>query len=373
MENWRCELDLVSLSNLPFPAIVEELDFEEIVKRKLNKVKEILADKGIEYQESEADDLMTLIEMDSYEEIALRASLNERIKQNFLAYATSSNLDHIGATRFGVERLQGKEPVAKYEFSLSLAQDSDVVLPKGLLLGSGEDIAELMEDIVIKTGELSAVGEVKLRAFVKSSEVKLEDILTPIPWVVTATQLTPFENGAEIEDDERYRDRIWLSRERKTTAGSKLQYIFYAKSADVRVQEADVRNGGAGVVEVAILQEGFNTSDELVEIVKTALDKEEIRPLTDSVVVKKAVVKDVTIKATLFAKDISLVDTQRIKDSFSEFEGKFGARLSIAKVYDLLTDSNIVDVSLESPSEVTNCEWDEVIKFSFELGVQDAS
>jgi len=45
---------------LPFPNIIEEIDYEAIVARKLARVKEILANKGIEYIESEADDLMTL-------------------------------------------------------------------------------------------------------------------------------------------------------------------------------------------------------------------------------------------------------------------------------------------------------------------------
>ena len=41
------------LYNLPFPTIIETLEYETIVQRKLSKVKEILKDKGVEYKESE--------------------------------------------------------------------------------------------------------------------------------------------------------------------------------------------------------------------------------------------------------------------------------------------------------------------------------
>ena len=109
----------MNLSDLTPPTIIKELDYEAIVERKLNRVKEILASKGIEYIPSEADDLMTLIEADAYEEMLLVANTNERIRQQFLAFATASNLDHIGVTRFGVERLPGIKPRAQIKFTLS--------------------------------------------------------------------------------------------------------------------------------------------------------------------------------------------------------------------------------------------------------------
>jgi len=358
----------LNLSNLQPPTILEVLDYETIVERKLNRVKEILASKGIEYIPSEADDLMTLIEMDAYEEMLLVARTNERIKQQFLVFATGSNLDHIGVTRFGVERLAGIKPKAQVEFTLSQAQDYDVVLPARLMLGNGKDISYLTQDIVIKAGELSAVGVIELNQEVESSDVKTEMILTPIAWVVTAKQLTPFAGGANPEDDERYRERIWLSRERRTTAGSRLMYEFYTKSADVRVKEVNVANGGAGVVKVC-----YHADEDITDIVKNYLNADEIRPLTDKVEVEKAIVKEVLIDAVLIAKDISLVDLEAIKARFADFEEKFNVFLSVPKIYDLLTDENIIDVDLKSPLSAVKTEFNEVLKFSFNLGVSSVS
>jgi len=358
------------LSNLPFPSIIEELDYEAIAQRKLSKVKEILKSKGVEYRESEADDLMTLIEADAYEEMLLRASLNERIKQQFLAYATGSNLDHIGVTRFAVERLQGAKPRAEFEFSLSEIKDSDIVLPKGLLLGDGEHTAELIEDVIIDAGSLNARGEAKLNEFAESSTIKTENILTPLPWVVKAKQLTNFLGGATVEDDERYRERIWLSRERKTTAGSRMQYIFYAKSADVRVKEVEVVNGGAGVVKVYILAKDFESDSSIKEAVERALNDENIRPLTDRVAVEFATVVDVNIDATLKVKNLSIVNLEAVKARFSKYAGSFESFLSVAKVYDLLSDENVVDVILRSPISSITLNEGEVMRFSFNLEVE---
>ena len=355
---------------LPFPNIIEEIDYEAIVARKLARVKEILANKGIEYIESEADDLMTLIEMDAYEEMLLRANLNERIKQMFLAFATGSNLDHIGITRFGVERLKGIKPKAKYNFLLSIKRDVDTIIPAGTLLGDGVEIAKVVEDVIIKAGELEAKGVVELQKECEKFDKKLEMILTPLPFLIIAKQLTDFMGGADVESDERYRERIWLSRERKTTAGSRAMYEYYTKSADVRVKEVNIVNGGAGVVKVVILGENFITTDEMVENVKEHLNSETVRPLTDKVEVEKAKVVDVKIDATLIAKNVSLVDLERIKSNFKELEGKFEIFLSIPKIYDLLTNSNIVDVKLKEPLSAIKCEFNEVLRFSFNLGVE---
>lgn len=361
------------LSSMPSPEMVEELDYEAIVSRKISRVREILKEKGISYQPSEADDLMTLVEADAYEETLLRANLNERIKQMFLVYAVGSNLDHIGATRFGVERLQGLEPKAQIEFGLSITRDIDSIIPKGTLIGDGENTAEVLEDVVIKAGELKADGVAKLHKAVESFGEKLELVLTPLPFVSTLTQMSSFVGGADIEDDQRYRDRIWLSRERKTTAGSSASYEYWAKSADVRVQEANVTNGGAGVVKVVVLGKEYETSDDLVTNVLGGLNSTEIRPLTDKVEVEKALIKEIYIDATLIARDLSLVDLEAVKRRFDPFSARFGVYLSMPKVYDLLTDENIIDVDLRSPLSGIKCEFNEVLRFGFNLGVENAS
>jgi len=351
------------LRDLPFPAIVEEIDYEVIVERKKEAVIALLEQKGITYVPSEADDVMTLIEMDSYEEMLLRTQINERIKQMFLAYATGSNLDHIGTTRFGVARLEGTMPKAEVKFELPLVRNSDIVIPHGLLLGDGESVAVLDESIIIRAGETQGVGTVTLQAFVKESDVQTTIVLTPLPWVVNVAMLSVFAGGADAEDDERYRDRIWLSRDRRTTAGSTNMYTFYAKSADVRVEEVAVLNGGAGVVQVFVLGEAMQTPDDLVESVDAYLSKDEIRPLTDTVIVAAAAIKNIVIDATLYANQTDLVDIEAIKARFAQYVGKFGTRLSIAKIYDLLGDSNIVDVALTEPTESVVCADAEDIAF----------
>lgn len=361
----------MSLRKLPLPSIIEEIDYESIVARKLSRVKEILAQRGVEYQESEADDLMTLIEADAYDEMLLRTSLNTRIKQLFLAYATGSNLDHIGTTRFGVKRLEGKKPTATVEFTLSAVQEIDVVIPHGVLLGNGGSVAELMESVIIRAGEFQAGGTIELNAYVRESAVKAEIILTPLPWVVNVQQLTQFNGGADTEEDERYRDRIWMSRERNSTAGSELMYRYYAMSADVRVAQVAVKNGGAGVVEVVVLGEEFVQDSAMLEAVGNTLNQDKIRPVTDIVKVMGADILDVSIEATLYVSVVDVVDIEAIKARFRAFEGQFGVYLSLSKIYELLGDTDIVEVKLSSPDTSVRCTFHQVMRFGFVLSIEE--
>ena len=149
-----------------------------------------------------------------------------------------------------------------------------------------------------------------------------------------------------------------------------MQYIFYAKSADVRVAEAEVVNGGAGVVKVYILAKDFGTDDSIKTAVESALNDENIRPLTDRVAVEFATVVDVKIDATLRVKNLSIVDLEAVKERFKKYAGSFESFLSVAKVYELLSDENVADVILRSPTSSITLNEGEVMRFSFNLEVE---
>ena len=341
------------LLDLPKPTVIEEIDYETIVNRKVERVKTILAERGIEWQPSESDDLKTMIEADAYDEMLLRARINYAVEQQLLAFATGSNLDHIAATRYGEVRLEGAKPYAKFEFSLSAVLETDVILSEGLLLGDGKGAqAKLIENVTIPASSLSAQGTVELQEFVRESDVKTEIILTPLPYVIEAKQLESFANGADPEDDERFRERVWLSREKKTTAGSRLQYIYYAKSADVRVRDVQIIDDTAGVVKVYLLSDTGAADTVMIDRVNETLNKEEIRPLTDDVQVYSAEIIDVTVDAIVKLYDLSLqlqVDEQ-IRSAFAANTMIFGKSLTLAKIYDLLGGEQVADVVLNAPT-----------------------
>ena len=91
----------VDLSRLPFPAVVEPLDFETIFAA-------MLADLRLRAPSFDAlvesDPAYKILEVAAYRELLLRQRINESAKAVTLAYAVGSDLDHI-ASRYNVARL----------------------------------------------------------------------------------------------------------------------------------------------------------------------------------------------------------------------------------------------------------------------------
>jgi len=357
----------MQLLDLPSPQVIEEFDFETIKQRKLQKIIELQAQKGIEYIPSDSDEIVTIVEMDAYEEMLLRTQFNNRIKAQLLAFAKGSDLDHLGATRFGVIRLEGAKPYANFTFTLSIVLDYNITLPKGMQLSDGAGVfATLLEDVNISAGSLSGDGVVELQLVCESSDIVTETIVTPLPYIVKATQNAPFSNGANSEDDERFRERIWLSRERKSTAGSMITYKYYATTADARVADVQIISDYAGVVDVYLLSVDGEADGVMIERVQTALTDEKVRPLTDKVTVYSATIVDVVIDADIVLKDMSFESEVRalIEESFKNETMIFANSLSLAKIYGLLESQNVKDVTLNLPLSSVNIAKNEVIRIS---------
>ncbi len=355
------------LLNLPAPQVIEEFDYETIKQRKLASVIALMKSKGIEYVPSDSDDLMTMIEADAYDEMLLRSRINSAVKGELLAFAKGSDLDHIGVTRYGVLRLSGSKPYALFTFTLSAALVYDTTLPAGLQLSDGKGTnAVLLNDATITAGDTTVQATVELDQFIESSEIKTEIIVSPLPYVTSAVQDENFHDGAAIEDDERYRERIWLSREHKSTAGSYTTYEYYAKTADSRISDVQIIDDVPGVVKVYLLSSGGAADQVMIDRVTAALNAEEIRPLTDDVQISSATIIDIDIVADIVLYDMTYELGVRalIESELSLNTMIFNKSLSLSKLYGLLESEHVKDLTLTTPAASVNIQANEVIRVS---------
>ncbi|WP_269503731.1 baseplate J/gp47 family protein [Burkholderia sp. IMCC1007] len=98
----------IDLSQLPAPDIVDPLDYEAILAtRKARLVSLYPKERQAEVAATlalESEPLVKLLQESAYEEMLLRALVNEKARGILLAYAKGTTLEHIGAY-FDVERL----------------------------------------------------------------------------------------------------------------------------------------------------------------------------------------------------------------------------------------------------------------------------
>lgn len=163
---------------------------------------------------------------------------------------------------------------------------------------------------------------------------------------------------AEGETDDQLRARCQLSLRALSTAGPEDSYRYHAIATDpAAIKDADAHNGGAGVVNVAVLARAGNgtPSAALLAKVRTRLNHKTIRPLTDTVSVIPAHIVPVVIDYQIILPGLpddehSLnVARQRLAD-YCETTNIIGGTITIADIYASLKNAGISNVILRSPT-----------------------
>ena len=116
----------------------------------------------------------------------------------------------------------------------------------------------------------------------------VDDPISPIPEI--------------LEDDERFKLRIQLSVEALTTAGSIGSYKFHGLSASPKVKDISVTSPAPGDVVITVLSTEADgvADDELLNLVDATLNADDVRPLTDHVIVQNAAITSYALEADLY-------------------------------------------------------------------------
>lgn len=116
----------IDLSSLPFPSVLEELDYEA----ELEECKKELIKRDPELTEAldfESEPLVKLLETFAYRLLLKTGQINSKAKALMLAYAKGSDLDHLAANR-GVYRLtiHPAQPNANPPIDAVMESDEDL-------------------------------------------------------------------------------------------------------------------------------------------------------------------------------------------------------------------------------------------------------
>ena len=125
---------------------------------------------------------------------------------------------------------------------------------------------------------------------------------TPRLVIAPADDSTIPPTPAAMEADEDYRLRLQDAFEGMSTAGSAGSYRYHARSADGRVADVTAISPSPANVTVTVLsRDGDGTaSAELLQVVRDALNDEDVRPVADRVIVQSAKIAPYVIEAVLY-------------------------------------------------------------------------
>lgn len=222
--------------------------------------------------------------------IQQRTAINLAAQQNLLSYAQGNYLDALGQL-LAVERMAESKAVTTIEFTLSQALGSVYTIPAGTQVTNGVVTFETDEDLLIPIGETT--GEVSASCTVAGPvgndylAGQISTIVTPMTFVSGAQNTTITTGGADAESDPDFADRIRLAPNSFSVAGPEKAYVYHAKSVSPAIIDVKVDSPTPGEVDVyVLLTDGTLPTEDTLEQIEEHLSDENIRPLTDYVVVK---------------------------------------------------------------------------------------
>lgn len=293
---------IIDMSTLPAPDVVEPLDFESIYQAALADFRVRMPDWSAEL---ESDPVLKLIEVFAYRELLIRARVNEAAQSVMLAYATGTDLDQIGAL-FNVARL------------------------------AGEDDTRLRYRIQQGFSALGAAGPsqaYRAHAMGVSADIIDVGVASGAPGRVDVCVL-----GHEI-----------VEAEQATEAEAMVGAILF--------RDVPVQTGQAVIV--------ARNNSALLNAVIAVLSDENVRPLTDQVVVFGPQVKQAAIVARLHVyrgpdPGTVLAQAQAALTAYLKRIRYLGYDMTRSGIIGALAVPGVQNVLLDSPSADIECAFDQV-------------
>lgn len=222
---------------------------------------------------------------------------NDNCKQRLLRYARNEVIDALGE-RMQVKRLEATAAKTILRFSLAQARNRSTFIPQGTrVTADGSCHFSTMAAVTIPAGQtyvdVAAQCTIGGAAFNGYGIGAIATITDLIPYIAGVTNLQathggddgePQDNGGE--GDDRYRERVRMAPAKLSTAGPEASYIYHAMSASPLITDVKALNDHeAGTVELIIMTEDGNPSDDVIKAVQDTCNATNIRPLNDKLTV----------------------------------------------------------------------------------------
>lgn len=226
-------------------------------------------------------------------------------KMGLLKYSHGDFLDSLAPFR-SVKREEATAATTILEFSIDSPLSSVVAIPVGTRATNGNDIYFATDEYAeIPIGELS----VSVPATCMTTGTggngfapgEISTLVNTLAYVSSVANTVTTYGGADIEDDDHLKDRIYASPSSYTTTGSEAAYKYHTKKVDSTINDVVVTQPSAGTVAIYFVCEGgVLPSESLIEKVTEYLMDKNVRPLTDYVVVHAPATKQYDVELTYY-------------------------------------------------------------------------
>lgn len=292
-----------------------------------------------------------------------RQQIDAAGKSNLLYFAKDEFLDHLGLSR-RVERHKAEGAVTTVRFTLSAARPNAIGIPEGTrVTADGELFWATTRPATINPGSLSIdVPAQALRAGAFANGLapgEINELVDPIPFVASVSNIDETQGGHDREDDESYRERIYNAPAAFSTAGPEEAYRFWAFSASGSIIDVEAYSPEPGVAEIRPLLAGGVIPDQaILDAVYDALSPKHIRPLCDQVVVLPPDPVEYAVEFTYYIRRADQGGAaniqQRVNDAVADYvawqRGKLGRDINPDELVTRVKAAGAKRLEIENPS-----------------------
>lgn len=291
-----------------------------------------------------------------------RLLIDDLANQNLLYYATGNNLDAMGEL-VGVKRLDAAAATCTVEITLSAAREKTTIINQGTRVNAGDNVNFALDDAVIflagetvKTAKATCLETGETGNGYAAGELK--NIVDPQPFLLKIVNTTATEGGADIETDDSYRARIQQAPESFSVAGSAGAYEFFTKEVSTLITDVKVISENPGEVTIwALLEGGEIPGKEMLDAISNHLNADNIRPLTDKVIVKPPTEIKYNINVRYWiarsqqtsAVAIQAAAEKAVEDYISWQRAKLGRDINPTELYFKLRSAGVKRAEISEP------------------------
>lgn len=234
----------------------------------------------------------------------LAEQINFAGNQNIPSKAVGEGLDNIAQIFFAKTRPQATPATVTLQFTISEAQTSAVLVPKGTRVTTADRKIVFLtdEDVYVAAGDttVTVTATCETAGTVGNGyEVgQLNTCVDIFPYFTSVTNTTMSDSGSDTATDDEFYELLVTGQDAYTSAGARGAYEYYTKRVSTEIRDVVVNSPSPCLVHIyAVMKDGTLASDEMKAAILAACNDEYIRPLTDQVSVEDA--EEITYNITM--------------------------------------------------------------------------
>ena len=350
------------IANLPDVSFIDGVTLDDIqqqmVQDYLDKYEELT---GESTELTRADPVSLILYACSVQIFQAMLYVDRAGKQDLLKYSYGEFLDNLAALK-GIAREPAKPAVVTMRFSLAAIRPDTVAIPQGTRVSNGDLYFETDEYTEIPSGDtyvdVTATCQTDGEDGNGLLPGEINVLVDPIAYVASVANTESTVGGTDIEDDDTLASRVYIAPSKYSVAGPEEAYRYWITEFNSSISDVYLSSPEAGQVLIEFILEGGELPNEaMVRSLADYLANENIRPLTDEVIVRLPTTAtfNVNVQYWINRSDINKAATiqaaveQAVTDYVSWQQSKIGRDINPDKLISLMEQAGAKRVAVTEP------------------------